>query len=104
MKSAKHYLMLWIILFLSFLPSVVSAQTITVKGLVKDATGEPIIGANVIDVNTKKGTIADLNGVFSITVAPNAQLRVSFVGYQQQIVAVKGRKQIDRKSTRLNSS
>lgn len=94
MKSAKHYLILWIILFLSFLPSVVSAQTITVKGLVKDATGEPIIGANVIDVNTKKGTIADLNGVFSITVAPNAQLRVSFVGYQQQIVAVKGRKQI----------
>ena len=94
MKSAKHYLILGIILFLSFLPSVVSAQTITVKGLVKDATGEPIIGANVIDVNTKKGTIADLNGVFSITVAPNAQLRVSFVGYQQQIIAVKGRKQI----------
>ena len=52
-------------------PSVKAVQqgTVTVKGVVKDAKGEPIIGATVVEKgNTKNGTITDLNGHYSLNV------------------------------------
>lgn len=75
------------------LPMCVSAQQITVQGIVKDQTGETVIGASVVEKNTTNGTITGVDGDFSLNVAPNAVLVVSFVGYKTQEVSVKGQKQ-----------
>ena len=64
------------------------AQTVTVKGFVKDATGLEVIGANVVEKgNTSNGTITDLNGNFTLTVPQGATLQVSFIGYKTAEVA-----------------
>lgn len=52
------------LLFGLFLCMSTFAQTITVKGLVKDATGETVIGANVLEKGTTNGTITDFDGLF----------------------------------------
>ena len=63
------------------------AQTITVKGHVKDALGG-VIGANVVEKgNTSNGTITDLDGNFTLTVPQGSTLVVSFIGYKTQEVA-----------------
>lgn len=63
------------------------AQTVTVKGHVKDALGG-VIGANVVEKgNTSNGTITDLDGNFTLTVPQGATLVVSFIGYKTQEVA-----------------
>jgi iron complex outermembrane receptor protein len=60
----------------------VFAQQITVTGVVKDAKGEPIIGANVAVKGTTTGTITDLDGVFHLQAPQNSVLTVSFIGYK----------------------
>ena len=65
-----------------FLTVSAFAQQITVKGHVKDAAGEPIIGATVRVAGTQSGVSSDFDGNFTIKVAPGATLNVSYVGYQ----------------------
>src|SRR3712207_1184039 len=60
------------------------AQQITVKGVVKDAKGEPIIGANVVVKGTATGTITDFDGNFSLSVPKGSTLVFSFIGYIPQ--------------------
>ncbi len=60
----------------------VFAQQITITGVVKDAKGEPIIGANVAVKGTTTGTITDLDGGFSLKAPQNSLLTVSFIGYK----------------------
>lgn len=55
---------------------------INVKGTVTDSTGEPLIGVTVAQKGTNKGTSTDIDGNFSITVADNAVIKFSYVGYQ----------------------
>ena len=64
------------------------AQSITVKGHVKDALGG-VIGASVVEKgNTTNGTITDLDGNFSLNVPKGSTLVVSFIGYKtQEVVA-----------------
>ena len=65
----------------------VSAQSIRVKGSVKDETGEPVIGASIVQKgNTSVGTISDIDGNFSINVPTGATLVISFIGYNTQEV------------------
>jgi len=59
----------------------VQQAKVTVKGVIKDAQGEPIIGASVMEKGTSNGAISDLDGKFSLNVKPGAQLVVSYVGY-----------------------
>lgn len=74
----------------------VSAQTITATGNVKDATGDPIIGASIVEKgNTSNGTITNLNGDFSLKVPVNATLIVSYIGMKTQEIAIKGKNKID---------
>lgn len=73
-------------LFLGLFLSMDAFAQITVKGLVKDATGEGVIGANVIEKGTTNGTITDFDGNFSLQVKKGAILVVSFVGYVTQEV------------------
>ena len=59
----------------------------TVTGQVKDAAGEPVIGASVLINGTSNGTVTDLDGNFSVNVQPGATLTISYIGYQKQQVA-----------------
>ena len=75
------------------LPMCMFAQQITVQGVVKDQTGETVIGASVMEKGTTNGTITGIDGDFSLNMSPNGTLVVSFVGYKTQEVQVKGQKQ-----------
>ena len=65
-----------------------------VTGLVKDHTGEPVIGANIVEKGTSNGTITDINGRFSIEVPPGATLVVSYIGYLSKEIPVNNQKEI----------
>ncbi|MCR4957084.1 MAG: carboxypeptidase-like regulatory domain-containing protein, partial [Prevotella sp.] len=58
------------------------AQQITVKGHVKDATGEPIIGATIRVAGTQSGVVTDFDGNFQIQASQGQTLNVSYIGYQ----------------------
>lgn len=59
-----------------------------VSGVVKDETGELVIGANVIEKGTTNGTVTDVDGRFSLEVQNKAILLVSYIGYMQQEIPV----------------
>ena len=59
-----------------------------ISGLVLDATGAPIIGANVLEVGTTNGTITDVDGKFTLNVAAGAELKISYIGYNDQVIKV----------------
>ena len=85
--------LLAIALLLTFtLPAL--AQKIEVHGYVDDATGEPLIGATVMEKGTSNGTATDFDGNFTLNVAPNATLVISYIGYDTQEVAVNGKTEI----------
>lgn len=71
--------------------SYLIAQQITVSGNVKDTSGEPVIGANVVIKGTSLGTITDIDGNFTISNVTNkATLVITFIGYHPcEIVATK---------------
>ena len=88
-------------LSLSMLCLIAFAQGHQISGTVIDGTGEPIIGANVLEVGTTNGVITDIDGNFKLSVQPNAKIQVSFIGYITQTVTVGSQKNIkvtDRKS------
>ena len=62
----------------------VFAQQITVTGVVKDPTGEPVIGANVIIKGTTNGTVTDVDGQFMLSASKGDIISVSFIGYKMQ--------------------
>ena len=59
----------------------------TVNGVVKDSAGEPLIGVNVIEKGTTNGTVTDVDGKFTMSVAPGKTLLISYIGYKTQEVA-----------------
>ena len=89
--NRKLWLTIALVLSLS-LPGF--AQKIAVHGYVDDELGEPLIGATVMEKGTSNGTATDIDGNFTINVAPNATLVVSYVGYDPMEVAVDGRTEI----------
>lgn len=73
------------------------AQTV-IKGNVTDNTGEPIIGASVIEQGTNTGGVTDLDGNFTITLTGNSKkLKISYVGMKPQVVNVSGKSTINVK-------
>lgn len=66
-------------------------QTIQVKGQIVDEKGEPLIGASVKVKDSTTGTVTDLDGNFQLNVNANATLVVSYLGYKNREVAVRGR-------------
>jgi TonB-dependent starch-binding outer membrane protein SusC len=72
-----------------------NAQQISVSGIVKDAaSGEPILGASVIEKGTTKGVITNINGAFTISVASNATLTVKYIGYTTVEMPVVGKRNL----------
>lgn len=66
----------------------------TITGVVLDPQGESIIGANVMEKGTSNGTITDIDGSFTLDVASNATLQVTYIGYMAQEVPVKNQSSV----------
>lgn len=69
--------------------SVEQAKT-TVKGIVLDENGDPVIGASVVDASGKNGTVTDANGNFALDVAKGTTLKISYLGYNTTNVTASG--------------
>lgn len=69
--------------------AAVLQQVKKITGVIKDATGEPVIGANVIVKGTTNGTMSDIDGKFSLEVPAGAILSISYIGYVAQEIPVK---------------
>ncbi|EFA43376.1 TonB-linked outer membrane protein, SusC/RagA family [Hallella bergensis DSM 17361] len=76
--------------------SIAQAQTITVKGQVVDQDGLPLVGATVKVKDSKGGSVTDLDGNFQLEVPSNATLVVSYVGFTDREIAVRGRAIIEQ--------
>lgn len=72
-----------------------NAKAIQIKGMVKDALGEPLIGVSVLVKGTSNGTVTDLDGKFSLNVSVGDILEFSYVGYAAQSVTVKNANPLD---------
>ena len=59
-----------------------------------DGYGEPVIGANIVEKGTTNGTVTDIDGKFSLEVAPDAVLTISFIGYIPKEITLKGEKEL----------
>lgn len=83
---------LFLIAFFSVLAIGASAQSKTVSGTVIDATGESVIGANVLVKGTTNGVITDIDGKFILQNVPaNGTIQISFMGYKTQDISVAGK-------------
>ncbi len=78
-----------------FIPFWALAQNITVKGVVKDISGEPLLGVNVRQVGATTGTVTDIEGNYTLQVKKDAKLLFSFVGFVNQTINVDGRNTIN---------
>lgn len=74
--------------------SVTQKSDRRISGVVKDAIGEPVIGANIVEKGTTNGIITDINGNFNLIVSDNAILQISYIGYQTQEIPTKGQTNI----------
>ncbi|MCO6026323.1 TonB-dependent receptor [Prevotella cerevisiae] len=77
------------------LPLCLLAQNIKIHGVVKDETGEPIIGASVMQKGTTNATVTDLDGNFDMTVPSDGTITITYLGYATKNVAVNGRQNLD---------
>lgn len=78
MKSKLKFVLLFVML--SFMFSL-SAQNLSVSGVVYDDLGETLPSASVRVKGTDKGTVTDMDGKFTVRVPMNATLEISFMGY-----------------------
>lgn len=67
----------------------------TITGTIVDEQGETIIGANIIEKGTTNGTTTDYNGNFTLNVANDAVLQISYIGYLKQEVSIKNKSTIN---------
>lgn len=68
----------------------IQQQKKRITGTITDAQGQAVIGANVIEEGSSNGTVTDANGHFSLEVANDAQIRVSYIGFLDQVVNASG--------------
>ncbi len=79
-RKPKGFMILVFLLIGQF----VFAQSSTITGLITDGDGFGLPGVTIVEVGTTNGTISDIDGNYSIAVAPGAQLQFSFIGYATQ--------------------
>lgn len=60
-----------------------------ITGVVTDETGDPIIGANVVEKGTGNGVVTGFDGRFSLDLPENAMLVISYIGYHEKVVSAK---------------
>lgn len=69
----------------------VQQERVTVKGVVTDSKGEPIIGANILERGTTNGVITNLDGEFTLSTPSDATLVIPYIGYEPVTVALNGK-------------
>ena len=89
MRSMRSALVLALLLFVGS----ISAQTVKVN--VKDSQGEPVIGASVVEQDTKNGGVTDYDGNFTIKLTANKPIVISYIGMKTQTVNAAGKSAID---------
>ena len=95
MNKKGNFLVLLLILGMLFgLPGSMFAQKHVVTGTVVDQNGEPMVAVTVMEKGTSNGTITNFDGVFSLSVANNATLSVSFVGFKTQETSTTGKSNV----------
>ena len=95
MKTKLSCLRRLMTMLLCFVTISAMAQ-VTVRGVVSDPTGEPLIGASVVEKGKQNGTVTDIDGKFQIKVPnANATITVSYVGYLTQDIKLGGRTTVD---------
>lgn len=83
------------LILMCFLSVSIFAQARTLKGIVEDTSGTPLIGATVTVVGTKTGVITDIDGAFTISLGANSNLiAISYIGYEKKSVDVKGKSDV----------
>lgn len=92
MKNKRSFVNRVMFLFVAVLiPGIMLAQTKTITGVVKDATGEAVIGASVTVKGTTKGTITDSNGAYKLQVPETAKaIVISYIGMKKKEVSISG--------------
>jgi TonB-linked SusC/RagA family outer membrane protein len=88
LKTQKKIIFLLLVTLLTTTVQWSFAQSKVATGVVKDENGEALVGVSVIEKGTTNGVVAGANGVFSLTVSPNAVLQFSYMGYVTQEIAV----------------
>ena len=69
----------------------INQSKVTIKGVVVDERNEPIVGANIMEKGTSNGTISDIEGAFTLTVSSDATLKITFIGYVDKQLSIKGK-------------
>lgn len=64
---------------------------IQISGLVVDTTGEPLIGATIQEKESGNGTITNVDGNFSLAIPQDAEIIISYIGYQSKVIAINGK-------------
>ncbi len=82
LNKSSRFLLLWVVGMLITVQAF--AQSMTVQGVVKDNTGEAVIGANVVVKGTTNGTITDFDGNFTLNANKGDIIVISFIGYKTQ--------------------
>ncbi len=85
MKNQVYLTILLFILFAGY-----RSENITIKGCITDERGLPVPGVTILVKGTKKGVITDLDGKYTISVAPDAALMITFIGYNTEEIRVDG--------------
>ena len=83
-KNRRKLIAIMLLLLVSL---SITAQEINVSGTIVDTTGEPVIGATVMQKGSTNGTVTDIEGNFKIAVNSGATLVVTYIGYVTQEVA-----------------
>ncbi|MDP4238748.1 MAG: TonB-dependent receptor [Bacteroidota bacterium] len=88
----KHKMRAIVAVLAMFALGMTANAQISVSGVVKDAkTGEPILGASILEKGTNNGVITNFEGAFTIKTASNATLVISYIGYLTESVPVTGK-------------
>ncbi len=82
----KHFTFLrgMLAMLLIALPAFLYAQTRVTGQVIEAATGEPVIGASVVEAGTQNGTVTDFDGNFELVVADGATVQISYIGFKTQ--------------------
>jgi TonB-linked SusC/RagA family outer membrane protein len=86
-SSARYYLLALVLFFLLF-PVMGQDSGRSISGTVTDSEGSPLPGVNIVVKGTTRGTVTNLDGIYSIVASPDETLQFSFVGYTEQSVIV----------------
>lgn len=90
-----HFITYFLMFFLLIGSNAYAQNKITVKGVVTDGNGEPLIGATVAEKGTTNAMMTGIDGDYTLSVLPNGTLTVTYIGFHPQEVAVNGQTSIN---------